>query len=172
LEKRLSLAYLDQSGFALMLGQCYTWATKGRPLAVRSRFASSGRTNLIGAWVIQGQTSNLYCRELKGNCTSPQVQEFIEDLTTTRQKSDQMMVIVLDNAAFHKTKAIGEQRLVWEESNVFLRFLPAYCPALNYIENVWRKIKGFLMPRRCYDSLVELRAALMVALAAIGSIII
>ena len=155
-----------------MLGQCYTWATKGRPLAIRSRFASSGRTNLIGAFMIQGQSSTLYCRELNGNCSGLQVQAFIEDLAKTRQKADQMMVIVLDNAAFHKTKSIQEQRQVWEKSNVFLRFLPSYCPALNYIENIWRKIKGFLMPRRCYDSLTELRAALMVALTAIGGVII
>ena len=86
--------------------------------------------------MIQGQTSKLYCLELKGNCTSPQVQEFIEDLTKTRQKPDQMMVIVLDNAAFHKTKAIEQQGLVWQESNVFLRFLPSYCPALHYIKNI------------------------------------
>jgi putative transposase len=30
-------------------------------------------------------------------------------------------------------------------------------------------LKGFLMPRRCYDNVAQLRAALMVALTALGA---
>jgi putative transposase len=51
---------------------------------------------------------------------------------------------------------------------MFLRYLPTYCPELNPIEGVWRVVKGFLMPRRCYNSLDELREALLVALNAVG----
>ncbi len=38
------------------------------------------------------------------------------------------------------------------------------CPHLNLIEGVWRKLKGFLMPRRFYDSVAELRQAVLSAL--------
>ena len=50
----------------------------------------------------------------------------------------------------------------WEAQGLYLRYLPPYAPFLNLIEGVWRRLKGFLMPRRCYDSVAELRAALLV----------
>ena len=38
-------------------------------------------------------------------------------------------------------------------------YLPRYSPHLNPMEGVWRRIKGFLMPKRFYPTVVELRAA-------------
>ena len=153
-----------------MLGLCYTWALKGKPLRVKSRFPSKGGLNLIGAWVIFGNEAKLFYRELEGNCNSVQVLKFLEALILTRQKVNQLMTIVLDNASFHRAMIIREKAETWEKSNVFLRFIPAYCPELNYIENIWRKIKGFLMPRRYYNSVDELRAALLIALNTLGSV--
>jgi putative transposase len=50
-------------------------------------------------------------------------------------------------------------------------YLPAYCPHLNPIEGVWwRRLKGFLMPRRFYDSVAELRQAVLSALRLLGTI--
>ena len=43
---------------------------------------------------------------------------------------------------------------------------------LNRIETTWRILKGLLMPRRCYDTVTQLRAALLTALAALGATII
>ena len=43
---------------------------------------------------------------------------------------------------------------------------------LNRIETTWRVLKGFLMPRRCYDTVAELRAALLIAFKALGATII
>jgi putative transposase len=38
------------------------------------------------------------------------------------------------------------------------------------IEGVWRVVKGFLMPRRCYNSMDELRAAVLVAFKALQAV--
>jgi len=51
-------------------------------------------------------------------------------------------VIVLDNAAFHKSP--GLLALV-ESSGCSLLFLPAYSPDLNPIEHVWAKLKKKLL---------------------------
>lgn len=153
-----------------MLSLGYSWALKGQPLRVRSRWASQGRINLIGAWVIQGEQARLYYRQFQGSCNSTQVQSFIHDLSRTRADPNQLMVIVLDNAPFHKNQSIKEQLPIWNAQNLFLRYLPSSCPKLNHIENVWRKIKGFLMPRRHYDSISELQDALLLALNALGAI--
>jgi putative transposase len=77
------------------------------------------------------------------------------------------MVVVLDNAPFHKGKLLQQQRAIWEAQGLYLRYLPPYCPQLNPIETTWRKLKGFLMPRRCYDSLDQLNAALKLGLKAL-----
>ncbi len=43
-------------------------------------------------------------------------------------------------------------------------YLPRYSPHLNPVEGVWRRVKGFLMPRRHYGSVEELRGAVAEAL--------
>jgi putative transposase len=78
----------------------------------------------------------------------------------------------MDNAAFHKGVALKARQDDWQARGLLLRYLPAYCPCLNVIEGVWRRMKGFLMPRRCYDLVAELRAALLVALKALGAVMI
>ena len=42
--------------------------------------------------------------------------------------------------------------------------LPRYSPHLNPVESVWRRVKGFLMPRRHYGSVEELREAVAMAM--------
>jgi putative transposase len=44
------------------------------------------------------------------------------------------------------------------------------CPHLNLIEGVWKRLKGFLMPRRYYDSLAELKQAVLNALRLLGAV--
>jgi hypothetical protein len=41
---------------------------------------------------------------------------------------------------------------------------------LNLIEGVWRRLKGSLMPRRFYDSVAELKAAVLHALRLLGAV--
>ena len=45
-----------------------------------------------------------------------------------------------------------------------MAYLPRYSPHLNPVETVWRRVKGFLMPRRHYGSVGELRRAVAVAM--------
>ena len=40
----------------------------------------------------------------------------------------------------------------------------------NPIGGVWRKLKGFLMPRRFYDSLAELKQAVLHGLRLLGAV--
>lgn len=57
-----------------------------------------------------------------------------------------------------------EREEEWERRGLTLYRLPAYCPHLNLIEGVWRRLKGFLMPRRFYDCVGELKRAVLHAL--------
>ncbi len=78
--------------------------------------------------------------------------------------------MVMDNAPFHTAGALREREEGWEEMGLRLYRLPPYCPHLNLIEGVWRRLKGFLMPRRFYDSVGELKDAVLHALRLFGAV--
>jgi putative transposase len=167
------LKYLDQSGFSLMLSLCYTWFARGsgRQFEVPTRWGSKGRINLIGTLSLFGESKQLEVRELDGSCNQAQVTAYLETLAEGCDPA-RLTVVVLDNAPFHKGSQLKERRAEWEAKGLFLRYLPAYCPQLNLIEGVWRKLKGFLMPRRCYDNLTQLHEAIRVGLKALNTITI
>jgi len=164
------LKYLDQTGLGLMLSIGSTWfqGGSGQQFKISTRWGSSGRINLIGSYTISGNATGLEIRELEGNCSGEQVIRFLD---TVAQECDpqQLTVVILDNAPFHKGAALREKMVQWQQQGLYLRSLPPYAPFLNVIESVWRHLKGFLMPRRCYGSVAELRAALIVGLNLLGA---
>jgi putative transposase len=44
-----------------------------------------------------------------------------------------------------------------------LWFQPPYSPQFNLIETVWKKLKGFLLPRRYYQNRDDLKQGLLAA---------
>ncbi len=156
-----------------MLSLCYTWFARGsgRQFEVPTRWGSKGRMNLIGTLSLFGESKQLEVRELDGSCNQAQVIDYLETLAESCNP-EHLTVVVLDNAPFHKGEQLTERRAVWEAQGLYLRYLPAYCPQLNLIEGVWRKLKGFLMPRRCYDNLKQLQDAVRIGLKALNAIII
>lgn len=55
----------------------------------------------------------------------------------------QLTVIVLDNASFHKSKALREHWQSWQEQGLFLFFVPPHSPQMNRIEDEWLHLKRF-----------------------------
>jgi putative transposase len=65
---------------------------------------------------------------------------------------------------------VGEREEEWEARGLVVYRLPAYCPHLNLIEGVWRRLKRFLMPRRFYDSVADLKQAVLRGLRLLGAV--
>lgn len=86
-------------------------------------------------------------------CSRPRIPDSI--LAEKAHRDGIPCVVVLDNAAFHTSGMIREREQEWESKGVRLHRLPAYCPHLNRIEGVWRRLKEFLMPRRFYNSVAD-----------------
>lgn len=167
-----------------MLSLCYTWFRRGsgKQFEVPTRWGSKGRVclgpkaapygldrNLIGTLSLFGEREQLEIRELDGSCNQAQVVAYLETLAEACDP-ERLTVVVLDNAPFHKGEQIKKHRAVWEAKGLYLRYLPTYCPQLNLIEGVWRKLKGFLMPRRCYDNHIQLQEAVRIGLKALNAI--
>ena len=110
-------------------------------------------------------------RLLGGSCRTGEVVGYLDLLAQKAESEGKPVVVVLENAPFRKAEAVRERRPGWEARGPRLYYyLPSYCPHLNPIEGVWRRLKGFLMPRRFYDSLVQLKRAVVSALSLLGAI--
>ncbi len=160
------LKYLDQSGFSLCLPPAYSWTKKGRANQHRvpTRWGKQGRVNLIGTLSSEDGEERLEYRMLEGSCRTGEVMGYLDALSEEAERGRKPVVVVLDNAPFHTAGAVRDARAGWEAKGLRLYYLPSYCPHLNPIEGVWRRVKRFLMPRRFYDSLAELKQAVLSAL--------
>jgi transposase len=157
----------------LCLPPAYSWTKKGRAnrREVKTRWGNQGRINLIGTLSLDAAEAQLLeYRMLEGSCRTGEVLGYLDSLAEEAQRKGRRAVVVLDNAPFHKAGAIQDARAGWEAKGLELYYLPAYCPHLNLIEGVWRRLKGFLMPRRYYDSLAELKQAVLNALRLLGAV--
>lgn len=94
---------------------------------------------------------------------------YLDALAAAADHDGTPTVVVLDNASFHRARAVQQARAEWETQGLTLFYLPAYCPHLNLIEGIWKRLKSFLLPRRCYDSVAELTEAVLGALQLIGA---
>ena len=156
----------------MCLPPAYGWAKKGRAnqQRVKTRWGKQGRVNLMGTLCFEGEDERLEYRLLEGSCRSGEVVGYLDLLAEEAEREGKPVVVVLDRAPFHRAGAVRERRAGWEEKGMRLYYLPAYCPHLNPIEGVWRRLKGFLMPRRFYDSLAELKQAVLNALSLLGAV--
>ncbi len=156
----------------MCLPPAYTWTPKGQQHQheVRTRWGKQGRINLIGTLSSERETEQLQYRMLEGSCRSGEVVTYLNLLAEEAEREGKRVVVVLDNAPFHTAKVVKEEgRTRWEAQGLKLYYLPSYCPHLNPIEGMWRKLKGSLMPRRFYDTLAELREAVLSALRLLGA---
>lgn len=80
-------------------------------------------------------------------------------------------MIVLDNARIHTAKAVQACRPIWERRGLTLFYLPPYSPHLNLAEILWRKLKYEWLRPHDYLSFANLRYAVRLALAAVGSLL-
>lgn len=165
----MRLLYLDEVGFSLALKPIKTWTPKGSGVQfeIPSRHGSAGRLNLLGA--LDFASNRLFCRDLQGCCEGGKCADFL-DCLAEQATLETLTVVVLDNARFHKAKPIKEKEANWQAKGLYLRYLPPYSPQLNLVEGCWRVLKGFLLPRRCYPSLTDLKQAVFSTLDLLGAI--
>jgi putative transposase len=65
-------------------------------------------------------------------------------------------VVFLDHAPFHRSRGFREAVERWRGRGLEVAYLPRYSPHLNPVETIWRRVKGFLMPRRHYGGRVKM----------------
>ena len=77
--------------------------------------------------------------------------------------------MVVDNAPIHTSDDCEEELERWQKADLHVKFLPPYCPALNLLEILWRKIQYDWFPLDAYQNFKTLPASLFDVLTGIGS---
>jgi len=80
-------------------------------------------------------------------------------------KRERPLVIVLDNYSVHKSQQVQEALPALETADIWLCYLPSYCPELSDIEPIWQTVKHHEMQERSQTEVKAMKQAVEDALA-------
>jgi transposase len=130
---RIDLRYADQTGFNLLPNVPYGCIRVGQQRGISSQ--KSGTLNIFGLLNLRGDLTSY---QTAGYVNSQTVIGWLDDFAAGVK---QPTVIVLDNAPWHRSKLVEDKMAQWQARGVYLFYLPTYCPHLNLIETLCRKMK-------------------------------
>jgi transposase len=162
--EHLQVWFWDESGFSLRVIRRKNWCKKGSRRKVRGD-RRKGRVNVMGGlrysdkkrfveFLDKGNADNFY-KVLK-IFYEELINEWVEAGNQAKDfaKKGAKIVIILDNASFHKKEEYIE-KIEAEMPNLHLEFLPEYSPDYNLIELVWHSTKEYVA-NRLFTSIEEL----------------
>jgi transposase len=161
---KLQVWFWDESGFSLRVIRRKNWSKKGTRKKVKG-LRRKGRINVMGGvrysdkkrWVefIQKGDSLTFYQVLK-SFYEELIKEWMsaENSGEDFQEKGAKIVIILDNASFHKKEDILK-KIEEDMPNIHLEFLPEYSPDYNLIELVWHSAKEYIA-NRLFTSIEEL----------------
>ena len=155
------LYYYDEAGFSLEPCVPYAWQPVGETLELPT--ATGQRLNVLGCLDHDQQFHSFV---FEGVIDSQVVISCFDRLSRGLRK---LALVVIDNAPTHTSAAFEACRAEWEARGLYVMFLPPYCPELNLIEIVWRKLKYEWLPLSAYRSFKHLGRALNETLRQVGS---
>jgi len=143
------LVYVDESGFAPAVTRRYAYAPKGHRVYGLTSGQRRPRTSLLAARVGPRLQAPLL---FEGSCTTALFNAWLAQELCPLLHSNQ--VVVMDNAAFHKS-ALTHTLITATGATVL--FLPPYSPDLNPIEHDFATLKRQREYREheALDSLVQ-----------------
>lgn len=156
------LYYYDEAGFTLTPCVPYAWQSAGARLEIPT--AQSGRQNVLG--FLGWKQPHFHSFVFTGTVNSDLVIHCFETLSRLIEKETW---VVMDNAPTHTSEEFDDPLDEWERRGLHVFFLPPYCPELNLIELLWRKIKYEWLPISAYESYKTFVQALDEVLSQVGS---
>ncbi len=145
-EGKINLCYFDETGLSLNPNVPYAWQLKGTT-AILPAERIKGITILGILDPLQEKFSgNMYQGAANSECVIQTLEEYSKSL---KKKT----ILVLDNAAIHKSKIVKTYVDSWRKRGLYLQFIPAYCPELNLIEILWKHLKHFWLKPKDYISM-------------------
>lgn len=146
------VVYIDESGIDIGVCKDRGWGKKGEKLIGKKSGKHYQRTNIVAGLV---NNKSIAPMVFNGSCNTELFEIWVEKFLIQELKRGQ--VIIMDNAAFHKSKKTRE---LIESVGCRLIFLPPYSPDLNPIEKFWANMKRWIKEKitqfdGLYDALVN-----------------
>lgn len=160
--------FWDETGFSLRVLRRKCWTRRGHRRKVAGQ-RRRGRVSVMGGlryhdrkrlcFFIEKGNSETFFEQLE-KLNEFVCQEWVEQGNSTElyQKIGPQVLVILDNASYHKRQDIIE-KIEQALPNIQLCFLPTYSPDLNLIELVWHSCKEFIA-HRLFQSLKQLKELL------------
>lgn len=162
----IALFFYDEMGLSLEPCVSYGWQpvgkTKGIPAEKSANITTMGffnRQNSFFGYQMTGSTNS----QLVIECFN----SFADEINKTQNPKKH--IVIIDNAPTHTSSAFMAKIEHWKKRNLFIQFIPAYCPELNYIEILWKHIKYHWMKIDAYKDINTLSIQLDAILNKIGS---
>ena len=133
------IIYIDETGFDEYYYREYGWSKRGVSIEGRKSGLRYSRINLVAGKIGNALIgSMIYRQTMESEFFEEWFREiFLRDI----EKLKKNVVIVLDNARFHRKRILEK---IVKETGHYLLFLPPYSPDLNPIEKVWASMKNKL----------------------------
>ena len=154
----IELYFCDESGFnrpATRLTPCvpYAWQKKGQTICLPA--AKGGSYNVLG---IMGRNNTLRAYGFQGSINSQVAIACMDEFAAQREQKTACLpaYVIIDNAPIHNSQAFRQKEAGWAKQGITIKRIPAYCPELNLIEILWRKIKYDWIPLDAYQTLDKL----------------
>jgi putative transposase len=140
----------------------YCWVRRGERKRVPYEPPQGRRYNTMALYVPTGPHAAFdWCGTTQRHFDAADLLHFLRQ----RPAAAVPLVLVLDNASFHRNTDVRRALPELRAHNVFLYYLPPYAPELNAIEPVFRAVKHLDLAERRYTSAAALEAAVDAAFA-------
>ena len=130
------LVFIDETAVTTKMTRLYGRAAVGERLVAKVPYGHWKTLTLVAALRVEGVVAPYV---IDGAMDGPAFLAYVEQvLAPTLRKRD---IVFMDNVRTHKVTGV---RQAIEATGAQLRYLPAYSPDLNPIENVYAKLKSDL----------------------------
>ena len=131
--EQIDLYFGDEAGFSMQPVLPRAWQAKGEQIRIFPQ--RDKKLNLFGIFRADNVAVTYQTKE---NINPKFLIASIDDFCRSVEKPT---VLVLDNAPVHRSKLFAEQIEKWQAKDLYIFFLPRYCPHLNKAERFWQKAK-------------------------------
>ena len=162
LTSEVELWFYDESSFHLNPTVPYAWQGKDSDLTLP---AQRGNVLTVAGFMKTDNSFEGYYQQ--GSIDQDLFIAYIEDFI--EKKVNRKTIVIIDRASFHTCAKVKQKSKDWQDKNLYIQLLPAYCSELNLIEHLWRMIKHEWLPLSAYQSAHSLTQHVLEILQNIGS---
>jgi transposase len=158
---RLTIVFIDESGFYLLPGLARTYAPRGERPLITSLLAYDHLSMMSGI-TLEGAIHTLVRPR---SLTSTDSVSFLKQLS---HRTGQKLLVIWDGSPIHRGE-VARYMADGAAKHIHLERLPAYAPDLNPAEGVWQQLKNVELRNISCKDLTELSYELRLAILRLRS---